>query len=345
MTLWSRCRGAVSGRVLRAGAHRRAAGVGRTNASRRTSACSARHRRAWRGIYDEQESLLPRPVAAGRGEWDAGRLCDGPRHARAVAAGRKVAAAHHSAAGRTSRAALELALRQAGRSLHEGAGHEPQPVGFVTSLGLATRSTSPRSTDAWTATRGCAQARRRGGVGRTGGDGRAAATGAVETVDFKGRYGLDLPGARRAARPLRPRAHRLPDAVLEEPHDLPRSPSGWRTDDQGPRRLRRADPRLRRPRRPARSRPRIVNVKPFAHRRPAGGCWTLRPPRGEGVRRYGGGMGEQASAAARSSCSPRSFTRTRTTTSRRAAQPRRPARRPAGEPVAGRPAPTGFRRG
>ena len=118
-------------------------------------------------------------------------------------------------------AALDLALRQAGRPLHDVLGLEPRPVRFVNSLGLGKEpSLEPL--------------RRR--LARTPGvrfklDAEAtwtpalvaevAATSAVDTIDFKGQYGLEVkdPAALRALYD-----HVLPafpDAYLEDPHDLP----------------------------------------------------------------------------------------------------------------------------
>jgi hypothetical protein len=118
-------------------------------------------------------------------------------------------------------AALDLALRQAGLSLHDVLGLEPQPVRFVNSLGLGNEpSIEPL--------------RRR--LARSPGvrfkiDAEAiwppalvdevAATGAIDTIDFKGQYGLEVkdPGALGA---LYDRVlPAFPDAYLEDPHDLP----------------------------------------------------------------------------------------------------------------------------
>jgi L-alanine-DL-glutamate epimerase-like enolase superfamily enzyme len=118
-------------------------------------------------------------------------------------------------------AALDLALRQARRSLHEVLGLEPRPVRFVNSLGLGKEpSIEP--------------VRRR--LARSPGvrfklDAEAtwpqalvdevAATGAVDTVDFKGQYGLEVEDP-EALGPLYDRVlSAFPDAYLEDPHDLP----------------------------------------------------------------------------------------------------------------------------
>jgi hypothetical protein len=118
-------------------------------------------------------------------------------------------------------AALDLSLRQAGRPLHEVLGLEPEPVRFVNSLGLGEKpSIEPL--------------RRR--LARSPGvrfklDAEAtwppalvdevAATGAVDTIDFKGQYGLEVKD-RAALGPLYDRVlAAFPDAYLEDPHDLP----------------------------------------------------------------------------------------------------------------------------
>jgi L-alanine-DL-glutamate epimerase-like enolase superfamily enzyme len=118
-------------------------------------------------------------------------------------------------------AALDLALRQAGRSLHDVLGLEPQPVRFVNSLGLGKEpSIEP--------------VRRR--LARSPGvrfklDAEAAwapalvdevaATGAVDTVDFKGQYGFDVEDPQALGVLYDHVLAAFPDAYLEDPHDLP----------------------------------------------------------------------------------------------------------------------------
>jgi len=118
-------------------------------------------------------------------------------------------------------AALDLALRQAGRSLHEVLGLEPQPVRFVNSLGLGkepsieplrrrlARSPGVRfkidAEETWSAAL----------------VDEVAATGAVDTVDFKGHYSIEVKD-RDALVALYDRVlSAFPDAYLEDPHDLP----------------------------------------------------------------------------------------------------------------------------
>ncbi len=118
-------------------------------------------------------------------------------------------------------AALDLALRQAGRSLHDVLGLEPQPVRFVNSLGLGKEpSIEPL--------------RRR--LARSPGvrfklDAEAtwppalvdqvAATGAVDTIDFKGQYGFEVKDPEALGALYDHVLAAFPDAYLEDPHDLP----------------------------------------------------------------------------------------------------------------------------
>ena len=118
-------------------------------------------------------------------------------------------------------AALDLALRQAGRALHEVVGREPAPVRFVNSLGLGDPpafeplrvrvETHPGlrfkidAVAAWTPEL----------------IEQVAATGAVEIVDFKGQYGLEV-GELPALLAMYERViDAFPDALLEDHHDLP----------------------------------------------------------------------------------------------------------------------------
>jgi hypothetical protein len=117
-------------------------------------------------------------------------------------------------------AALDLALNQAGRALHEVVGREPQPVRFVNSLGLgepptfdpirrrlehhpdlrfkldATADWTPELLD------------------------EVAATGAVEIIDFKGQYGLELGELPKLIAMYERVIAAFPDALLEDAHDL-----------------------------------------------------------------------------------------------------------------------------
>src|SRR3954466_10036928 len=118
-------------------------------------------------------------------------------------------------------AAPALALRRAARSLHDVLGLEPQPVRFVNSLGLGKEPSfeplrrrlarSPRvrfkldAEEAWWPALG---------------DG-VAATGAVDTIDFKGHYGFEVADPQALASLYDHVLAAFPDAYLEDPHDLP----------------------------------------------------------------------------------------------------------------------------
>jgi L-alanine-DL-glutamate epimerase-like enolase superfamily enzyme len=118
-------------------------------------------------------------------------------------------------------AALDLALNQAGRPLHEVVGHEPRPVRFVNSLSLGDPPTfdpvrrrlerhpglrfKVDAAPAWTPE--VIEA--------------LAATEAVEIIDFKGRYGFEI-GELPALLTMYERVvAAFPDALLEDAHDLP----------------------------------------------------------------------------------------------------------------------------
>jgi len=118
-------------------------------------------------------------------------------------------------------AALDLALRQAGRPLHEVLGLEPRPVRFVNSLGLGEQPSIEHVRR---------RLQRAPGV-RFKLDAEAtwpaalvedvAATGAVDTIDFKGQYGLEVEDPDALLTLYDRVLAAFPDAFLEDPHDLP----------------------------------------------------------------------------------------------------------------------------
>ncbi|WP_354698244.1 o-succinylbenzoate synthase [Paraconexibacter sp. AEG42_29] len=119
-------------------------------------------------------------------------------------------------------AALDLALRQAGRPLHEVLGRTPQPVRFVVSLRLGEpptlaplRSRLDRypdlqfkldPTNEWTPDLIA----------------EVAATGAVESLDLKGRYVGSIVDVAADPDQYERLLAAFPDAWLEDPHDDPR---------------------------------------------------------------------------------------------------------------------------
>jgi hypothetical protein len=174
-------------------------------------------------VFREDGTALheTRPSPALEGEWTLGGFCDQlatralwPQPPEWDVALRLRNWAFESAA-------LDLALRQAGRSLHDVIGLEPQPVRFVNSLGLGNEpSIEPL--------------RRR--LARSPGvrfklDAEAtwapelveevAATGAVDTIDFKGWYGREVKDPEALAALYDHVISAFPGAFLEDPHDLP----------------------------------------------------------------------------------------------------------------------------
>ena len=117
--------------------------------------------------------------------------------------------------------ALDLALRQAGVPLHAVLGLEPRPVTFVNSLGLG----DPASAETIL--------RRLGHYPDLRFKLDAApdwtpeiidalvGTGAVETVDFKGHYGMEIEDMPALISLYDRILGAFPDALLEDPHDLP----------------------------------------------------------------------------------------------------------------------------
>jgi hypothetical protein len=118
-------------------------------------------------------------------------------------------------------AALDLALRQTGRALHDVLGLEPRPVRFVNSLGLGeepsiepvhrrlARSPGVRFKLDAEATWPAALVD------------EVAATGAVDTIDFKGQYGFEVKDPEALGALYDQVLAAFPDAYLEDPHDLP----------------------------------------------------------------------------------------------------------------------------
>jgi L-alanine-DL-glutamate epimerase-like enolase superfamily enzyme len=118
-------------------------------------------------------------------------------------------------------AALDLALQQAGRPLHEVLGRTPQPVRFVVSLRLGSpASLAPLRArlDPYPQTQFKLDPTADWDDAIVA---ELAATGAVESVDFKGFYVgtvVDTPADVALYRRV---VEALPDAWIEDPHDTP----------------------------------------------------------------------------------------------------------------------------
>ena len=193
-------------------------------------------------------------------------------------------------------AALDLALRQAGRPLHEVLEREPRPLRFVNSLGLG----DPPSTDtihrrlarypdvhfkldaaaAWDLAL-CQD---------------LAATDAVEVVDFKGQYGMEVEDEEALAAMYRHVVATLPRRDPRGPARPARGPGGDRAARR-PRLLRRADHPGRRPRHDAGQADPRRQHQALPHRQPARAARALRTLRGRRpahVQRRDGRAGRRA---------------------------------------------------
>jgi L-alanine-DL-glutamate epimerase-like enolase superfamily enzyme len=175
------------------------------------------------GVFKEDGTTLheTRPPLPLAGEWTLGSFCD---HLATLALWPdppewEVALRFRNWAFES--AALDLALRQAGRPLHDVLGLDPRPVRFVNSLGLGEEPS-------------IVPLRRR--LARSPGvrfklDAEAtwapelveevAATGAVDTIDFKGWYGREVADPEALAALYDQVIAAFPAAYLEDPHDLP----------------------------------------------------------------------------------------------------------------------------
>jgi hypothetical protein len=118
-------------------------------------------------------------------------------------------------------AALDLALRQAGKALHEVLGRESAPLTFVNSLGLGEEpSFDPiaRRLEKHPELRFKIDAHPLWSPELIA---RLADTGAVDIVDFKGRYGMEVEDPEALGVLYDRVIEAFPDALLEDAHDLP----------------------------------------------------------------------------------------------------------------------------
>ena len=187
-------------------------------------------------------------------------------------------------------AALDLALNQAGRALHEVVEREPRRLRFVNSLGLGDPPTfepirqrlehhpdlhfKVDAAPAWTPAL----------------IEELAATGAVEIVDFKGRYGIEVEDLPTLVTMYERVIAAFPDALLEDAHDLPEvrellEPEAHRISYDAP--IHAVEDLDAQP-----LAPRAVNIKPcrVGSLRPLLDVYAACEERG--LIAYGGGMGE-----------------------------------------------------
>jgi L-alanine-DL-glutamate epimerase-like enolase superfamily enzyme len=118
-------------------------------------------------------------------------------------------------------AALDLALRQAGRSLHDLLGLTPQPVRFVNSLGLGEAPSIEPLQRRLARSPGVRFKLDAQATWTPGLVDEVAATGAVDTIDFKGQYGIEVADPEALGALYDHVVDAFPDAYLEDPHDLP----------------------------------------------------------------------------------------------------------------------------
>jgi len=118
-------------------------------------------------------------------------------------------------------AALDLALRQAGIGLAEALGRSPSPVRFVNSLGLGeppVAATVGRRLDRYPSLRFKLDAKETWSPELSD---EVAATGAVDIIDFKGRYDLPIEDEHALLAMYETVIDRFDGVILEDPHDRP----------------------------------------------------------------------------------------------------------------------------
>jgi L-alanine-DL-glutamate epimerase-like enolase superfamily enzyme len=118
-------------------------------------------------------------------------------------------------------AALDLALRQAGRSLADVLGLEPRPVRFVNSLGLGKEPSIEPVRHRLARSPGVRFKLDAEATWPPALVDQVAATGAVDTIDFKGQYGFEVKDPEALGALYDRVLSAFPDAYLEDPHDLP----------------------------------------------------------------------------------------------------------------------------
>ncbi len=118
-------------------------------------------------------------------------------------------------------AALDLALRQAGRAVHDVLGLEPRPVHFVNSLGLGDQPSIEHVRRRLVRSPGVHFKLDADATWSPALIDELAATGTVDTIDFKGHYGLEVKDPEALGVLYDRVLAAFPDAYLEDPHDLP----------------------------------------------------------------------------------------------------------------------------
>src|SRR3954471_8630776 len=187
-------------------------------------------------------------------------------------------------------AALDLALAQAGLGLPEALGREPAPVRFVNSLGLGDPpafATVRRRLERYPGLRFKLDAQASWSPSLAA---EVAASRAVEIVDFKGRYEIPVEDDFALLAMYEAVLDCFPDAILEDPHDRPDvaallEPHAARVSFDAP--IATAADIAAAP-----FGARIVNVKPSRIGDVRALLEIYEHCERNGVRMYGGGMGE-----------------------------------------------------
>lgn len=187
-------------------------------------------------------------------------------------------------------AALDLALAQAGLGLAEALGRVPAPVRFVNSLGLGDppeHAAVGRRLERYPGLRFKLDAQASWPASLVA---EVAATGAIDVIDFKGRYALPVDDEAALLVMYETVLDRFPDAILEDPHDRPEvaaliAPHAARVSFDAPIATA-ADVAA------AAFGARIVNVKPSRIGSVRALLAVYEHCERDGVRMYGGGMGE-----------------------------------------------------
>jgi hypothetical protein len=174
-------------------------------------------------VFEEDGTTLheTQPALPLTGEWTFGSFCDHLATLELWVTRPEWEAALNYRNWAFESAALDLALRQAGRALHDVLELEPEPVRFVNSLGLGKEpSIEPlrRRIERAPGVRFKLDAETTWTPALVA---EVAATGAVDTIDFKGHYGLVIEDPDALAPLYDNIIAAVPDAYLEDPHDRP----------------------------------------------------------------------------------------------------------------------------
>jgi hypothetical protein len=174
-------------------------------------------------IFREDGTTLHevRPALPLAGEWTLAAFCDHVATLEQWVEPPEYAGAVRFRNWAFESAALDLALRQAGRALHEVLGLAPRPLRFVNSLGLGKEPSIEPVRRRLARSPGVRFKLDAEATWTPGLVDEVAATGAVDTIDFKGHYGIELEDP-DALGPLYDHViAAFPDAYLEDPHDRP----------------------------------------------------------------------------------------------------------------------------